>query len=81
MRTTIVIPDNLHRAIERFLLETRFSKSVFFSHAAKQFIKQRANAKTLQVLNRVYSQNVASDKDDTYKLALQAMSRKGFEEW
>ncbi|MEK7727476.1 MAG: hypothetical protein AAB354_03635 [candidate division KSB1 bacterium] len=77
MRTTIVIPNTLHRSIERFLAQTDFSKSVFFLHAAKQFIKQRANAKTLEALNKVYSENPASGKDDTYKLVLRAMARKG----
>jgi hypothetical protein len=40
----------------------------------------RANQKTLEALNRVYSSK-PSDPHATYKLALRAMTRKGLPKW
>ncbi len=77
MRTTIVVPEALNRSIERFLSQTNFSKKEFFLRAIKQFLRQRANTKTLEALNRVYAENQVFPEDDTYKLALQAMAKKG----
>ncbi|GEM_PF-2224329 len=40
----------------------------------------RANRKTLDALNRIYSGN-SVDPNATYKLALRAMTRKGLPKW
>ena len=77
MRTTIVVPKTLNRALERFLSQTNFSKSDIFLRAVKQYLRQGANAKTLETLNQVYADNSNAREDETYKLALQAMTRKG----
>lgn len=47
----------------------------------KESPRQRANAKTLETLNRVYAQNSIAAKDEVYKLALQAMKRKDLWEY
>jgi hypothetical protein len=49
--------------------------------AKKDFFQRRVNAKTLEALNQVYSQNEIAAKDEVYKLALHAMNRKGLWEY
>lgn len=43
--------------------------------------KRRATPTTLKMLNEVYDKANNSNKNATYKLALQAMMQKGLPEW
>jgi metal-responsive CopG/Arc/MetJ family transcriptional regulator len=56
MKTTISIPDEIFREIERFSKELRYSRSQVFVMAVKEFLENLKSKELFNALNEVYSE-------------------------
>lgn len=62
MKTTISIPDEIFREIERFSKEHRYSRSQVFVMVVKEFLEKLKSEELLNGLNEVYSEAESSEE-------------------